>query len=135
MRLCDGGPGAAEIEAIVLSRDGGPLGAGVLAGLESQAEVSLTLHVVDGTRRPDEKNRLETIPRARNQGSRLGSAPWVLFLDDDVVLAPGCVSILLAGLVERPDHTALAADYLRELEGAGDFAPPSRTHALPLTAH
>jgi hypothetical protein len=135
MRFRDGGPGAAEIDAMILSRDGGPLPAGVLAGLASQEHVSLTLHVVDGTRRPDEKNRLETITRARNQGSRLGSAPWLLFLDDDVVLAPGCVSILLAGLLERPDHAALAADYLGELEGAGDFAQSSRTHALPLTAH
>lgn len=40
---------------------------------------------------------------ARNQGFRAGNAPFVLFLDSDDLLAPGCLETRLARLQESPD--------------------------------
>jgi HAD superfamily hydrolase (TIGR01662 family) len=43
---------------------------------------------------------------ARNVGWRAASAPWVAFLDDDVIPAPGWRCDLAADLRELPDHVA-----------------------------
>ena len=61
----------------------------------------------------------------RNEGKLCGEAPWFMFLDDDVVLAPECVSNLVDELMRRPMYGALAADYLgqlRERQVAGHVA-------------
>jgi hypothetical protein len=99
-----------KVDLVVLSRDPGPLRADVQAGIDAQAEVGLIVHRLIGTPLPDDPNRWATIARARNRACALGCSPWVLLLDDDVVLGPGCVARLVAGLMERPGFAALAAD-------------------------
>jgi len=69
---------------------------------------------VIGRQRPTDCNRWDTIARARNEGKRLGQSPWLMFLDDDVVLAPDCVYQLVRNLQRKSLHGALAADYLGE---------------------
>jgi hypothetical protein len=60
-------------------------------------------------------NRWATIARARNAAKRLGPAPWVMYLDDDVVLGEACVARLREGLRKRPEFAALAADSAGEM--------------------
>jgi hypothetical protein len=103
-----------EVDLIFLSRDLSPPRPDVWRGIELQRGVALCIHRVVGTPRPEDSNRWETIARARNQGKLLGSAPWVMYLDDDVVLGPGCVARLVAGLGRRPGFAALGADSARE---------------------
>ena len=75
----------------------------------------LCVHRLTGTPRPGDPNRWETIARARNQGRTLGASPWVMCLDDDVVLEPDCLAQLLEGLQRRPEFAALAADSAGEM--------------------
>ena len=89
--------------------------ADVARGLEGQRGVELRVHRVTGTARPGDPNRWETIARARNEGRRLGSSPWVMYLDDDVVLGPDCVARLVEGLSRRPGFAALGADCAGEM--------------------
>ena len=74
--------------------------------------------------------------RARNAGSRLGSAPWVMFLDDDVVLGPGCISMLLdelqpASRICRP-RRGLPGRSGRPVD---DSSRSTKSGVLPTTAH
>jgi hypothetical protein len=108
---------ASAVDVVVLSRDASPLSAEVRRGLDLQAGVRLRVHRVVGTPLPADAHRWETIARARNAGKRLGRAPWLLFLDDDVRLAPDAVAVLLRGLLDNPVYGALAADYLGESGG------------------
>jgi hypothetical protein len=103
-----------EVDLVVITRDRSPLRRDVREGIAAQAGVRLRVHRVVGTPRPGEPNRWATIARARNEGKRLGSSRWLMFLDDDVVLEPGCVAGLAEGLRQRPGFAALAADYLGE---------------------
>src|SRR5947209_1675581 len=107
-----------DVDVILLSRDQAPLRERVRHGIEAQNGARLRMHRAVGVPRPDDPNRWATIARARNAGKRLGTSPWVLFLDDDVVLGPGCVARLVEALRQRPAYAALAADYLGELGGA-----------------
>jgi hypothetical protein len=118
-----------DVDVIVIRRDRSPLPAAVRAGIEAQAGPGLhvRVHRVLGLRRADDANRWETIARARNEGRSLGSAPWVFYLDDDVVLGPGCLTRLRDGLEARPAFAALAADYLGETNG-GWFDPEAAPH-------
>src|ERR1700692_3520830 len=112
--------GARAVDVVVLTRDGGPPPERVPRAIEAQKsrDLSVRLHVLAGTPRPDDPSRWATIARARNAGKRLGSAPWVMFVDDDVVLAGGCIERLVHGLCCRPGYAALAADYLGESSGS-----------------
>jgi hypothetical protein len=118
-----------DIDLILISRDRSPPAPAVREAIESQAQAGLILrvHRVIGEPRPTDPNRWATIARARNEGRALGSAPWVLYLDDDVVLGPGCVAQLLDGLLRRPGFAAIAADYLGEL-GQGWYDPDTPPH-------
>ncbi len=62
-------------------------------------------------------HRVATIARARNEGIARTCGEWLMFVDDDVTLAPDCIARLHHGLVSRPQYAALAADYL------GDGSP------------
>ena len=75
-----------------------------------QDGVKLRVIRITGPARPGDRSRFETIARARNEGKRLGSTPFVMLLDDDVVLGPRCVAGLAEGLISRPDFAALAVD-------------------------
>jgi hypothetical protein len=118
-----------DVDVIVLSRDESRLPLEVRRGLDRQPGVRLTVHRVVGTPLPSDANRWETIARARNAGKRLGRAPWVLFLDDDVELAPGTINLLRRGLLANPQYSALAADYRGESAGGA----PTRHVAMGAT--
>jgi hypothetical protein len=114
-----------DVDLVVLSRELSPLREDVGRSLEGQRGVRVRVHRVAGPRRPDDPNRWATIARARNEGKRRGSAPWFMFVDDDVVLGPRCVARLVAGLRERPGYAALAADYAGDMAGGrGDWDYP-----------
>ncbi len=102
------------IDLVVLSRDAGSLDLDVERGIRSQRAVRVVVHRVQGVAAAADRSRCETIERARNEGKTLGHTPWLMFLDDDVVLEPECVATLLEELVRRPAYGALAADYLGE---------------------
>jgi hypothetical protein len=108
-----------EVDLIVLSRDAAPLPSEVQKGIDSQVGVRLVVHRVTGEPRSGDSGRWETIARARNAGKRLGRAPWVMFLDDDVRLAPDAIDCLRRRLCEDRRYGALAADYLGESAGGG----------------
>lgn len=105
------------VDLIFLSRDLSPPRADVGRGIDIQDGVSIRMHRVVGVPRPGDPNRWETIARARNDGKRLGSSPWVMYLDDDVVLGPGCVARLVEGLAARPGFAAMGADCAGEMNG------------------
>jgi hypothetical protein len=99
------------IDLVVLSRSAEPLRVEVEDGIRSQQGVRIVIHRVVGSVRASDRCRWETIARARNTGKQLGSTPWLMFLDDDVVLAPDCIATLLKELNSRPIYAALGADY------------------------
>ena len=110
-----------QIDLVVLSRDASALAGEVQRGIAAQSDARLAIHRIVGQRRPDDVNRWQTIARARNEGTSKGRSDWVMFLDDDVALAPGCVRRLWDEFEHRPAFGALAADYLgqgRSLEMA-----------------
>lgn len=111
-----------KVDLIVLARDAGPLHPEVRRGICLQREVQVTVHRVLGRRLPNDRCRWEAIARARNEGKLHGNTPWLMFLDDDVVLAPECVSRLVSELRRRPAYGALAADYLGQAR-AGRVSP------------
>ncbi|QEH39281.1 hypothetical protein OJF2_78960 (plasmid) [Aquisphaera giovannonii] len=104
-----------DVDILLLSRDDGPLRPDVLAGIEAQRGVRVHLHRLIGDRRPDDPHRFATIARARNTGRAVGSSPYVLLLDDDVVLGLRCAATLAEGLGRRPVFAALAADSANEM--------------------
>lgn len=110
---------APRVDLILLTRDAGPIPEAVQAGIHAQRGVQLTVHRVVGAPRPEDAHRWETIVRARNAGKQLGTAPWVMLLDDDVRLAADAVAQLHRGLLANPRYGALAADYLAEAGEAG----------------
>jgi len=115
-----------EVDLLLLSREFSPPRPDVWQGVQIQKGVRLRVHRVVGAPRPEDPNRWETIARARNDGKRLGSAPWVMFLDDDVVLGSGCVARLVEGLRRRPCFAALGADCAGEMRrewGNWDYPP------------
>ena len=106
-----------DVDLVILSRDLGPLRDDVLRATEAQVGVRTILHRVAGEARPGDANRWETIARARNEAKTRGTTPWVMFLDDDVVLAADCMVTLLRSLQLRPSFAALGADYDGEMAG------------------
>jgi hypothetical protein len=104
-----------DVDLILLSRDLSPLREDVRYGIESQVGVRLQLQRITGEPCADDGNRWETICRARNKGKLLGLAPWVMCLDDDVILSPYCAATLLEALWRRPEFAALAADSAGEM--------------------
>jgi hypothetical protein len=111
----------ANVDLVVLSRDYSPLHPEVERGLQGQQGVQTVVHRVIGQPLPNDECRQETIARARNEGKLRGNAPWLMFVDDDVVLEADCVRTLVQELGRRPAFAALAADYLGERRG-GEIA-------------
>ncbi len=107
------------VDLVVLTRRGGPLVPEVERGIGAQEGVRILVHRVVGEAKPDDRRRWDAIARARNVGKALGTAPWLMFLDDDVVLDPQCVATLVEELRERPVYGAWAADYLGERHPTG----------------
>ena len=108
------------VDVVVLSRYDTELAPEVTRGLSLQSEVDIQLHRCFGEPRPDDACRWETIAHARNCGKRMGKAPWLMFLDDDVELELDAIAKLISGLQSQPLFGAMAADYLGE---ANDVYP------------
>jgi hypothetical protein len=118
-----------DVDVVILSPGEGPLAEEVERGLASQEGVRLHVYRAAGHPRPDDPCRWEPIVRGRNLGKRLGSSPWVMFVDDDVVLARNCVRRLVDQLRQKTIYAALAADYL----GQGVWGGPTRHVAMGAT--
>ena len=103
-----------KIDLVVLTRHTGPLHSEVEGGIHAQEGVQIIVHRVVGTAEAEDRCRWEAIARARNDGKLRGNTRWLMFLDDDVVLDPRCISTLVGELIRRPLYAALAADYLGE---------------------
>jgi hypothetical protein len=124
--------GAELVDVVVLTRDGMAPPEPVRAAIAAQTGPGLTthLHVVAGIPQNGDISRAVTIARARDAGKRRGAAPWLMFVDDDVLLGPGCIAALVSELRRRPGYAGLAADYL----GATATAVAG-ADGIPLTRH
>jgi hypothetical protein len=103
---------AVDVDVIILSKEDGPLRKEVEQGLADQQGIHVHVYRVLGRPHPNDRCRWESIARGRNVGKRLGSSPWVMFVDDDVVLANDCIRRLVKRLQRRTIYAALSADYL-----------------------
>ncbi|TWT66410.1 glycosyltransferase [Allorhodopirellula solitaria] len=100
------------IDVVILTRCDGDLPDAVLESLRRQRGVRVRWQQLVGAPRSDDAHRIATIARARNEGIARAQGDWVMFLDDDVILAPDCIARLHHALMTRPDFAAVAADYL-----------------------
>ncbi|HET6425601.1 MAG TPA: hypothetical protein VFG20_18065 [Planctomycetaceae bacterium] len=108
-----------EVDLVILTRGIAPVSPVLKAAVDSQSGVRLQIFRVLGRRRPTDENRWQTIARARNTGRVLGNAPWVMYLDDDVILAEDCIRQLVSELQADPRLAAVAADYNLTASGTG----------------
>ncbi len=104
---------------VVIPSVGRPSLLTLLDSLAAAGEPQPTLvHVVDGTGRGP--------AAARNVGWRAATTPWVVFLDDDVVVPPGWCSVLAGDLAQLGYRAAGSQGRIRVPagggEGAGDWA-------------
>jgi hypothetical protein len=110
----------AKVDLLFLSRDLSPPRKDVWKGVEGQEGVDLRVIRVTGPPQPGDADSIATIVRARNASKRAGSTPFVMLVDDDVVLGPRCVARLVEGLRKRPQFAALAADSAGEMRRGWD---------------
>ncbi|MHB8973097.1 MAG: glycosyltransferase family A protein [Pirellulaceae bacterium] len=103
-----------EVDLVLLTRGDADIPEAVETGIAQQIGIELHVHRIVGRPLPGDANRWQTIARARNAALTLGGTPWVMFLDDDVVLAPHAVRSLVDELQCRPSLAAVAANYLQE---------------------
>lgn len=103
-----------SIDLALLTRDDGPLHDSVRDAINSQVGVRLNVHRVVGQPLVGDASRIATIARTRNEAVRRSRSDFLMFLDDDVVLARDCISRLHHGLIARSNYGAFAADYLGE---------------------
>lgn len=106
-----------EVDLVLLTRGEAAVAEPVESGIACQTDVQLHVHRIVGRPLPGDANRWETIARARNAAVSVGHSPWLMFLDDDVVLAPRAIKLLVDELQCRPSLAAVAADYLHEGTG------------------
>ncbi len=99
------------VDVIVLHRPGVLPQDRVLQAIRDQQMVDVTLHLIVGAAAAHDTNRWVTIARARNTARSLGSSPWVMFVDDDVLLEPDCIATLLDELRRSDTTGVVAADY------------------------
>jgi hypothetical protein len=105
-----------NIDLLFLSRDLVRPRQDVWEAIQAQEGVTLRVIRITGPPRPGDRSRFETIARARNAGKRSGTTPFVMLLDDDVVLGPRCVARLAEDLRRRPEFAALGADTSGEMD-------------------
>ncbi|MCA9214157.1 MAG: glycosyltransferase [Planctomycetales bacterium] len=105
------------VDILVLTRDNSPIRAEVMEAIKSQRNVRAQVFQVVGRKLSTDRNRLDTIARARNHAISLAESDWVMFVDDDVELDRDCIHNLLSGLKTLPDYGVFAADYLGQSGG------------------
>lgn len=108
-----------HVDIVVLTRNRTPINTDILDAIKRQTGIVGSVFQVVGRERASDANRYETIARARNQGKRISTANWVMFVDDDVVLHDDCVISLIYELERLPDWGAMAADYLGQSNPSG----------------
>ncbi len=101
------------VDVLTVLAPGESLWPEALAALDRQGFVEFRHFFTEGRRRPGER-RVETIARARNAAKEHGNAPYVLFLDRDVVLPERGIERLAFALALHPDYGALGIDYQGE---------------------
>ncbi len=106
--------GFPHVDIVVLHRPGQPVRAEVKQAALAQRGIAVVYHEHAGEVRPEDENRWYTIARARNAMKRMGTSPYVMFVDDDVVLQTDCVQTLLQALASDTGLAAVAADYLAD---------------------
>jgi hypothetical protein len=104
------------VDIVVLTRDEGPLRADVTAAISSQRGVYVELHRIIGAPQPGDASHHVTIARARNKARDCGQSPWMMFVDDDIVLPHDAAIRLQAALVANPLFGALGAQVLPECD-------------------
>ena len=102
------------IDLAVLTRDQSPLNTTIAESIRNQCGVRLQVHRIVGSPGSDDPHRVATIARARNMAVERAQTPWLMFVDDDVVLAPDCVARLHHALASRSEYAGVGADYLSE---------------------
>ncbi|EMI19486.1 Glycosyl transferase, family 2 domain protein [Rhodopirellula maiorica SM1] len=83
----------------------------VVDAIHRQNDVNVRLHIATGWPHSADRNRWQTIARARNRIKQRAAADWVMFVDDDVLLDPQCIATLVHRLKCSPTLGAVAADY------------------------
>lgn len=107
------------VDLVVLTRDETDLDSRVAKAIASQDGVDVRVHRMVGRPAPYHRFKWETVVDARNRGKTAGDSPWLMFLDDDVVIPADCVRRLLHELKNRGSFGALAADYRDEAVASG----------------
>ncbi len=105
---------ATVVDVVLLHRPGDTPKSEVIEAIKRQVGVHVRIHYHVGTRHAADFNRWYTIARARNEMKRCGTEPWIMFVDDDVVLADDCIWQLLRGLAGDPHLGAAGADYAND---------------------
>jgi GT2 family glycosyltransferase len=121
-------PGRHSIAAIVVAHDGGDGLTGCVASLAAQTGVDVEIVVVDNASSDDSIGRLEErfADRVRivrrpvnegyaagaNAGRRATNAPWLAILNQDLTLAPDCLSTLVDTALGWPT-TAIVSPLLQ----------------------
>lgn len=99
------------VDVVLLHRPGDVPRPEVVDAIRGQVGVQVRLHTHVGQPQPSDFNRWFTIARARNAMKRHGITPWVMFVDDDVVLDHNCTLRLLLQLKRNSHLGAVGADY------------------------
>ncbi len=104
-----------DVDIVVLTADESQIQPDVYRSIVNQSgDVKVRLHRQIGRPLRTDRNRWETIARARNSGKLKGNAPYLMFVDDDVVLDEHCVATLIAFLEQNQLYGAAGANYLAE---------------------
>lgn len=105
------------VDVVTPVAPGGEVRTPVTDSLTRQGHVDLRCHVVEGPEPIAGEHRSSTIARARNRMRRVGSAPYVMFLDSDVVLPPHGIEQLVFGLFFNLGYGALGLNYQKPVVG------------------
>jgi len=108
-----------SVDVVILSRTIADVRPNLKAAVRCQSGVQTQIFRVIGNPHEADEHRWHTIARARNHGRILGSSPWILFLDDDVIPASNCLQQLVAELQNDASLGAVAADYNLAASGTG----------------
>ncbi len=102
---------AQSIDVVLLHRPNDVPKREVVDAIQSQRGVEVRLYTHVGQPKPADFNRWYTIARARNEMKRYGTTPWLMFVDDDVMLDQDCIFKLLLQLRRNPQLGAVGVDY------------------------
>ena len=103
------------VDVVLLHRPGDVPNREVVDAITSQVGVQVRLHTHVGYPEASDFNRWFTIARARNAMKNYGTSPWVMLVDDDVVLDRDCITNLLLQLKQNAHLGVVGADYSNDL--------------------